>query len=344
MELLNKVEIDLSEYTIEELNDIEKAKLKKSIRKYIRKKEPNSIGVKKKNIAICLVLAILGISSSVVIAGINVLGYDFEYLLGVDKGTFEDYKTVINKVIYDEDTYVRLNEVIIDNSEIMINATFQFDDPPLKDSNSRYLSIHSKIYINGKQLDNSEHGILQKVSDTQFVSDIEHSIKQEAIPEGDMHIKIIFSDIQTHDKIFDGKWVFEFDTNRKQLLADLQNYEINNSFIIEDSQKVDILNVELTKIATIINFKVDSTEYEVGFKVEDDFGNLYRPYGMSILYSKGNIGYERLEAIDKNATQLIITPYCVLQSKSSGKGPDLEAYKLLTEEQFLINIITGLSE
>lgn len=50
------------------------------------------------------------------------------------------------------------------------------------------------------------------------------------------------------------------------------------------------------------------------------------------------IGYERLEPINKDAKKLMITPYYVLMPEGNGKGPGIEDYKLLTEEQVIINL------
>lgn len=337
LEILNKVTIDLTEYTIEDLNDVEKAKLKYSIRKQIKKNTHVPFSLKKQWLAACLALGILGLGSTATVATMNILGYDFEYLFGVDEGSFKDYKTVINEVVYDHGIHVKLNEVIVDNTELMINTTFQFDEAPAKENETVFLATKSRIYINGKLLNTGSHGSLREITDTQFISTMGHPISLEALPEGAIHIKIIFSDIRARDgsKVYRGQWKFEFDTNRDQLLADLKNYDINKSFIIEDLQQVDILNVELTKIATVVHFKTNSDQYEIQYKVEDDLGNIYNPCSATIM---NGVGYERLEAVKEGAKQLRITPYYAPLPEGNGKGPDLEDYTLLTEEQIIINL------
>ena len=337
MRILNKVEVDLTDYVIEDLNDIEKANLKKIIKKQVKKKDYSFHRFKKQCRVACLVLGALGIGSGVVLAGTNVLGYDFEYLFGVDKDVFKDYKTVINEAVYDKGVHVKLNEVMMDNTDLIINATFQFDEPPSKDEHV-FLRPQTKIYINGKQLNSGSHGSVQKVTDTQYIYNRGHSINTEELPNSNMHVKIVFSNIRAGDEVFRGKWEFEFDTNREQLLIDLEKYDIDRSFTIEEEQQVDLLNVELTKIATVINFKMNHTKYEVEFKVEDDLGNKYHLNSLSISHGVENIGYQRFEALNPNATRLIITPYFAPKPESSGKGPDLEDYTLLTEQQVIIDL------
>lgn len=338
MRILNKVKVDLDDYRIDDLKDIEKANLKKVIRKRLKKDVCISIRVKKQLMTACLVLGMLGIGSSMVFAGIHVIGYDFEYLLGVGKDTFKDYKTVVNEVIYDKGVYVKLNEVMMDNTDLIINATLQFDEPLLKESESMPIRPQAKVYINGKKLERGAHGSIHRLTDTQFIYNIGYNINTEPLPSGNMHVKIVFSHMRVGDTVLRGEWKFEFDTNRDQLLMDLESYEIGRSFTIEEQQNVDILNVELTEIATAIHFKTDQTKYEVEFKVEDDLGTVYALNSLSVSFGEENIGYQRLDPINPDATKLIITPYFALVPEKSGKSPGQDEYTLLEEEQFVIDL------
>lgn len=338
MEILNKVKIDLNDYVIEDLSEIEKANLKKSVKGQIKKNKYGKYKFGKQALAACLVLGMLGVGGGVVIAGINVLGYDFEYLFGVDEDSFKDYKTIVNEIIYDEGIHVKLNEVMIDNNELIVNATFQFDEPPFQNVEGSHIRPIASIYINGKKIENGGHGLIEKITDTQFIFNTGYSINTEDLTSDNMHVKIVFFNIRTGDDVFRGKWEFEFNISREQLLNDLERYNIDSSFTIHEEQKVDILNIELTKIATDINFKTDNTKYEVEFKLEDDLGNIYLPQNLSISYGEENIGYERFQTINPSATKLIITPYFVLAPTTSGRGPSLDEYTLLTEQQLIIDL------
>ncbi|MHC1750562.1 MAG: DUF4179 domain-containing protein [Cellulosilyticaceae bacterium] len=336
---LNKAKINLDEYTVEVLNDMEKAKLKQSLRTSIRTSKQKFYSPKKKWMVACLALILIGVSSTAIAAKINVVGYDFEYLLDANKDSFMDYKSIINKTVYDNGVYVKLNEVMIDNNQLLISTTFQFDKPLFEKANAHFIYPNAKIYSNGKLLGKGRGGSLKSVTDTQFIGLLKYDLNEEDLPKDNFHVKIVFSSLEGHGlekKVeIKGKWAFEFDTNCKQLIGDMKTIPINKTFMIEDTQKVTLSNMELTRITTVINFITDKTDYEVEFKVEDNLGNVYSPQRLHVNFEEQNKGTMTLDPIKEGATQLIITPYFARKSEQSGKGPD---YTRLKNTQYRVNL------
>lgn len=330
-DILNDVQIDLEEYKEQSLTDIEKAQLKKNM----RKKMGYSSGVKnKKHIVAASLLAgivCMGCGGSVLASG-TIMGYDLEYLLGIDRGSLADYKTVVDQVVVDNGVGIRLNEVVLDGQALVINTTFEFDEP----IEGQIVHASREVYINGKEVNRGGTGGGKKEDENTYVTASNVYLHDTEIPEGDMDIKIVYKSIHMGDKTIKGKWVFEFKTNRESLLAEAKVMKVDKKIIINEEQIVYIDNVQVTPLATTIEFWLNDRIYDIGFNIEDQDGNEIQEDSMSLSRGEGFSGVYRFNTINETVTKLKVTPWYKLVSEGSGK--DSNDYTYMEEESFEVEV------
>lgn len=118
--LLNNVEIDFSQYVIEEVSELEKKKL---MRQFTKSKKKILFWNRKKALAAIVALFLiinLGINGNKVLAGAVSFKDSINKWLGINT-TGENYSTEIEKTLESKDVKLTLNEFFTDNSRIIIN-------------------------------------------------------------------------------------------------------------------------------------------------------------------------------------------------------------------------------
>lgn len=329
--MLNDVEIDLSEYKEETLNDVEKARLKKTIRKRINLSKGTQ---GKKYIVVASLLAgivCMGFGGSVLASG-TIMGYDLEYVLGIDKGSLEDYKTVIGQVVVDNGVGIKLNEVILDGQALAINTTFDFATP----IEGHMVHASRDVYINGKKIMNGSTGGGRKEDEYTYVTVSNIYLHDTEIPEGDIDIKIVYKSIHMGDKKIKGKWVFEFKTNRDSLMADTKVTKVGKEIVLDENQSIYVDSVQVTPLATTVEFWLNDRFYDIGFAIEDQDGNKLDVGSISLSRGEGFTGVCRFKAIDETVTKLKITPWYKSIPEKSGR--DSSDYTYMEDESFEVEI------
>lgn len=125
-EMLNDIKMDENEYEEVNLTHIEKQKIKKRIRKKINKNKAHT----KRNVAIVTSAAALFIMMMTVdmrrmIADIPLIGSKMEDYVNSRGEPLKEYKTTIGQTVNDNGVEVRLDEVMIDEGQIIVNSTFK---------------------------------------------------------------------------------------------------------------------------------------------------------------------------------------------------------------------------
>ncbi len=99
---------------------------------------------------------------------------------------------------------------------------------------------------------------------------------------GDLNIKLLFSDVLVNEKTKKGPWIFEFKTNGDELALD--------------------------------------TDYDIEIRGHDDLNNKIEFYAGRETASTGLFRLSTIhENLDKNATKLYLTPYAVKFPEQSDK-------------------------
>ncbi|EGT3616805.1 DUF4179 domain-containing protein [Clostridium perfringens] len=354
-ELLNDVKINLDEYSVEELNEIESKKIKKGLNKKINIKK----GFKKKRIIAASTVAVLGftlLNTNVGVYALDSIGtmaYNISEALGIDR-ELNDYKTVVDQVKVKNGISVKLDEVILNNDELIVSYIAKSDEKITKEYGT--INLFGSIWINGKSIELSASGSSEKIDDNtvrcmttydlgdkNFKGDIDVKIKfYSAMISGTENEKVN-KDEEIIPKEVRGPWTFKFKTNGNELSIKTNEFVLDNSFDLPNGQKVTLDKMTRNDIGCKIYYS----------KGEVPEGEEYRSYDMllkgidnngkevSFYLSKGsNEGGILVEDnlnrnINKDTKSITLTPYAVAFPEKSGKMSN--DYKKVGEE-FTINL------
>ena len=332
-EALNNIEIDLDDYEIHELNDIEKKNMKKTFREAQRK---GRHGLKSKAVIIASIVFVLVITSNFVgndvLAYIDIIGTRIESFINYKGNSLEDYKTIVNKVVTKNDVSVKLNEVIFDGDEVLISSTFKSDK--VNWGGIEVKRIMPDVYVNGKRLGGSGGGLKTKKIDDSTYDFLDTLNIGNIKLKDNSRIKIVYNGIRgDSDNAVGGRWVFEFTASKDVLSERVKIISIGRKFVLDGGQEITIENLRLSPISTTISYTmVNGTKYDTLFIVKDQDG---KELNMTSGHSMGKDNYFRYNALDEKTTKLQITPY--LTSGYEGeKKTDFR--KVLEEESFDVDI------
>lgn len=127
--MLNDANINLEAYEKLDFNDIEKKNIKAKLRKSISKKKTHKKSILAAGIIMALTFTLFGTSEGVraltkvlFITGIDEISSFF----GIAK-SLDEYKTVVNKSVTDNGITVKINDVILDGSEMIVSYNISAD-------------------------------------------------------------------------------------------------------------------------------------------------------------------------------------------------------------------------
>ncbi|MBU5674909.1 DUF4179 domain-containing protein [Alkaliphilus sp. MSJ-5] len=339
-DLLNEVEMDLNEYNKEEFTDIEKRKIKNIFKKSIRK---NTTLYKKyvstASIGLLVVTLFTTNLGDNVLSYANTLAYDIVSYLGIEK-SLDEYKTVVNQSISKNGLTIQLNEVVLDNDQLVVSATSKYNEKLENDS----ISLSSSIYINGERVNNGGSGSSKQLDDYTVEEVMFHNIKNDIDGDldylnGDLNVKVVFSDPIINGKTVSGQWAFEFKTNGDELALNTKDILLDYSFKLDNDQEIILEKYTSNNLGQKIYFSKESEGiyYDMLLKGHDDLGNQVE---FSMSSANAYNGMFKLETIngnlDKNAKKLYLTPYAVKFPDKSGRMSN--DFKKVGEE-FTINLL-----
>lgn len=345
-ELLNDMNIDIDNYKKEEFNDFEKKKLKSKFRKSIKAQRKNRKGIA---VAAAVVIVVGSIGLFGTDAGAEIMASVSESIsesLGIQKN-LENYNTIINKSVTDNGITIQLNEVILDKSQNQLIISDTISSTNILKENDSYCSDKT-IYINNKKVKFfSEGGGRRRIDEYSCQSVYEYDLNslKDMDLSGDLNIKIEYSKVMVnYENPKKGKWVFQFKTNGDALKIDTKEITLNNSFVLENGEKVILEKYTSNALGQNVICRIENynknEDYDVMLKGTDDLGNKIEFYvttaskkSMVLRYNNLDINLDR--NLDENAKELILTPYAVKYPKESGKmSNDYEQ----TGEEFNISL------
>ncbi|MGL5347809.1 MAG: DUF4179 domain-containing protein [Peptostreptococcaceae bacterium] len=277
LELLNETKVDLNEYSEEELNDIEKMKLKQGIKQRIGKKKSN----KGKNIAIASSIFILSMAAM----NLEAIADQIEKLISKNPiENFENYKgtnangytNIIDKTVTNNGLAITINEVIFDYENIIIMYTIEGENV-----DTQSMDIMPNIYLDGKKVE------IAGASGT--YSDKDSKLKQVTLEPmipiskvGKFDMKVVIGgkrDFPQDEIIEKGKWKYSFEVSNEAMKNATNEIDIYKKITLEDGMNLVIEKVVTTPISTTVKIKSDNISQELvesasgGCKGEDSEGN-----------------------------------------------------------------------
>lgn len=323
--MLNEADINIEDYKKEDFDELEKKRLKNKVRKSINKKRLNKGSIAAAVAVACVVsVGLFGTD-----AGAQVLAKVSESIassIGVEKN-LDSYNTVVNKCITDNGITIQLNEVILDESQkqLIISDTIS-SQKALKEYES--YDADKTVYINNKKVKfEGSIGSSGNLDDYSSQSVIEYDLTalKDVDLTGELDIRIVYSKVTVnYENPQRGKWVFEFKSNGDALKIDTKEIKLNNSFTLENGEKIILEKYTSNALGHNIMCKVENSNknesYDVMLKGTDDLGNnvefcLTRGSKDSMILRYNNIDRN----LDENAKELTLTPYAVKFPEESGQ-------------------------
>ncbi|WP_373897416.1 DUF4179 domain-containing protein [Haloimpatiens sp. FM7315] len=251
--LLNDVKIEEGEFNDmdEEINEFQKEKIKKDLNKKI--KENNHFKkIKYGSIAAGLALVCtIGVSkaSPAFAKNIPILNSIIKTLnlRHDDEGEYEKYAQMVNKSVTSNGVTLTLNEVIADDSSLIIGYTVK---SPKKINDSEVLHLLHSTKINGKSFGSTGTADGRFIDDNTYIGSEEMDL---TLPKGDkFNVDLDF----THIGSVKGNWNFAFTASRDEMCKISKTFTPNMKVEFPDSL-VNIDKVVFSPVNTTISLRGD---------------------------------------------------------------------------------------
>lgn len=334
-ELLNDINLDESEFVEMNVNDIEKAKFKKNLKKSVNRKTKYLNGLKVASVAVLSigVLATTDLGGHV-FANVNEFFYDIATSLGIKKD-LKDYKTEVLQTVTRNGFTVSLNEVVLDKDQLIITSSFKSKNK----IEAGYIAPKAKVSINGKVIESTGDGTCVGVDDNTVESMIFYKIDEKLT--GDVKISVEYTDLEYlkdgKEETLKGPWAFEFNTQAK--VADTtKEININKEIKLKNGQTITLDKYTSNVMGQEITYTKEKKElgYYLQLKGTDNLGN-------EVVFSlnqssddKGTFEFDKFNMdFPENAKELKLTVY---GDKNPEDGKQFKGkYEKLSDE-FTINI------
>lgn len=243
-----------------EMSEIQKRKLKNNLNKKIKGKKSKKIKIATTAAAVtlcCLIgigMAAPGFAKDIPVLRSIVQTMNDKY--GV-QGDYQKYSQIINKTVYSNGMGVTINEVLCDDSQLIISYTVK-SDKKIKglDQQIGDLFLGNNIKINGK----TEHfgGGMQwdYLDDNTLIGVCEIDVGRKKMPKKfniDLNISQIFN--------VKGKWNFAFSASKDEIMAKTKVFNPNTKIEFPNS-KIIVEKVMFSPINTSIFIKGDYKDRE----------------------------------------------------------------------------------
>lgn len=311
--IFNDIELNETEFIELDVNDIEKAQVKKSLQQKITKNKKRKRMLPRFAVASLLFFSCcigVGLAFPAYAGSIPIVKDIFQFIDGDRSALYENYKefsTEIGLMEKSKGIEITMNDIIFDGETIF--ATYSISsEQPLGDNPSiqEIISLENADgYTAGSEItkvdDQHYVGMLTVGSLGGNIGDTAHVVWKVD--------KILNSET---NKVINGNWRFAFSINATERYT-----EQVNQFVEQDGVKVTIEKITQTPMSTIVYARQQLSEdvlqqwnnISLDFTMTDDFRNFYEGRG------NGSYGYpnnmtipKTFQKLDEDATTLTIVP------------------------------------
>lgn len=306
LELFNYISIEDKENEDDidlKMDDLRKKRLRKNLMKQI--KDKNSSRKFRYKAAAVAVAAIISVTVAVPAVAKNIpsLKSIIQALdgIGSDHGEYEKYSKVINKSVTDNGITLTINEVLCDDSNLMIGYTIKSDsnikniiktgkdiiEMQGKDENFQPFKLISSLKVSGKQADSGSDEGGKYLDNHTYINSETMNIGNKNLPSVfnvDLNVKNIYK--------VKGNWSFKFSVSKDEILKNTKVFNSNTTIKYPygdtNVEKVRFTPIN-TSIKTITKYneeyinsgKLEKEGGEFNWFVFDDKGNEIEEKGLS---------------------------------------------------------------
>ncbi|WP_075980140.1 DUF4179 domain-containing protein [Bacillus massilinigeriensis] len=347
-ELLNDIDIDEDEFEEMEVSELEKAKVKNTLKNSINKKRKRKSW--KKNVAVASILVglsatTLGLTFPAYAKNIPVIEDIFRFFDNgradtsiqghtskdkeKEKGLYYNYKQFSNEINLTKESNgikITVNDAVFDGKTVSITYSIESEQDLGEHAGTSLPKIEGMNALGGTdrttKIDTNKYVGILTVSNledkTLDVANIKWNIDSIQNPDNQTEIK--------------GAWNFDFSLNAVD-----STMQLSDSSSEQNGVKVSIEKISVTPMSFIVYYDQIVSEkvrnkwdgVDVELEVKDDLGNVYSGQDNG---GKGtdsyNIGRSKtFEKVDQNATKLIMTPHITLRDYNSDNYGSVEISK-----------------
>ena len=313
-DLLNDMEIDLTELKREDFTELETKRAMKKFRKctILNKGYKKYAGV--------IAVAVMGVwilGTIPIFATTNPVAHSIANFLGIERD-LDSYTTVINKAITKGNVTIQLNEVILDEEELIVSTTIKSTES----FEGKHIRASADVYVNGKEVNEARGGGSREIDDY-TVEEVMHYQLGEAYT-GKLDVALVFNNVECGDTDIrqKGPWKFEFSTNGEALATQTKSHEMNQTFMLPDETQITFARYAANDIGEKISFSLSQSNmsYDIELRGEDNLGN---PIVFTFANQKGGEGVLKLNdyfsSKDERAKSYTLALYAVEFPKESGQ-------------------------
>lgn len=235
-DLLNNVQIDFSQYVIEDVSEFEN---KRMMKKFSESKSNKAFWNKKKISAavVALLLAVnLGVHGDKVLAAADSFKYNINSWLGI-KDSKKEYSVQIGEALQVKDTKITLNEFFTDNSRIIINFNINKGQ---SETFENHLKFVPDVYINGKKIERSSDYVGVQVAQTdekneESIVTLEFEGKELPLNNKE-NVKLVFSTLAKECGAGDSDFTYSFDYDSTSYKNASKVIKVDKNIIIGENQ------------------------------------------------------------------------------------------------------------
>ncbi|MFJ7725234.1 DUF4179 domain-containing protein [Neobacillus sp. NPDC097160] len=334
-ELLNDLNIDENEFEEMEVTDLEKANIKRSLKKAITKKKKRSSW--KKSVAAASILVGLSITTFVTYpayaGNIPVIDDIFRFFdngkTDKETGLYYDYKKFSNEINMTKESNgikITIIDAVFDGKTLTL--TYSIDSE--QDLGNADLSMPR---ITGMKAYGGT-GKTSKIDTNKYVG----MLTVSNLENKKLNVANIKWDIDSirnpdHQTVIKGDWKFAF-----SLDATDSKIQLTDGSAEKNGVKVKIGKISFNPMSFIVYYDQEVSEMvknkwdgvDVEFEIKDDLGNIYLGEDNGGIADEGSYqmnGSKTFKRLDPNATKLIITPHITLRDYNSDNFTSVEITK-----------------
>ncbi|MEG0448427.1 MAG: DUF4179 domain-containing protein [Lysinibacillus sp.] len=217
----------------------------------------------------------------------------------------DDYKTEVGLTTENSFGKLTLNEVIIEDNQLVFNATFV----PADSIDFDYeIFFFPQVHVNGQDytVRNREQTIVRDGS--------KHTISNTIIVSEFPQDEILTLDISYNkwnwEKSIDDPWEFQVEASQKHLLADKKIHTVNEIITLTNGNEVKVTKVVSTPISTTIYYQlVKGATESLSFKINSATGKAWRWNSFFLVDNEvGTLLLNRFDALDLTEGTYYIVP------------------------------------
>ncbi|MEH7464245.1 DUF4179 domain-containing protein [Bacillus thuringiensis] len=318
-ELLNDVDIDETEFKEMEVSELEKAKVKRTLKQSIHKKK-HTKSWKVKIVAATIIVGLsattFGLAFPTYAGSLPIMGDIFRFLDNGRTGLYGGYKefsTEMNMTKESKGIKVTINDAVFDGK----TTTFTYSIESEQDLGDKPVVFDNLNLVGADGMTGSSQ--ISKVAEKKYVG-LVTATHQNPKKKDSINVRWNVEGIKISDqkKEIKGNWNFAFN------LKAIDNNEKSISGSAEkDGVKVNMEKLTITPMSFIVYHNQEVTkevrkkwdDVDVELEIKDDLGNQYSGEGNGGTGKDPyNISWSKtFQKLDKNATKLIITPHVNLR-------------------------------